>query len=69
MEHIGPMAQDFYRLFEVGYDDKTISTIDPAGIALAAIQELYKRNQELESELAEMRRMMRELRSEQRDGR
>ena len=36
--HIGPMAQDFYRLFNVGTDDKSISSIDPAGIALKAIQ-------------------------------
>jgi hypothetical protein len=37
--HIGPMAQDFYKLFNVGTDNKTISSIDPAGIALKAIQE------------------------------
>jgi trimeric autotransporter adhesin len=40
--HIGPMAQDFYKQFNVGTDDKGISTIDPAGIALAAIQEQQK---------------------------
>jgi hypothetical protein len=39
--HIGPMAQDFFRIFQVGVDDKTISTIDPSGIALAAIKGLY----------------------------
>jgi trimeric autotransporter adhesin len=37
--HIGPTAQEFYKLFNVGTDDKGISTVDPAGIALAAIQE------------------------------
>jgi trimeric autotransporter adhesin len=37
--HIGPTAQDFYKLFGLGTDDKSISTVDPAGIALAAIQE------------------------------
>ena len=42
-KHIGPMAQDFYQLFAVGHDDKTISTIDPSGIALAGIQGLYHR--------------------------
>jgi hypothetical protein len=47
LEHIGPMAQDFYELFGVGSDDKTISTLDPDGIALAAIQELHKQNVEL----------------------
>jgi len=45
--HIGPNAQDFYAIFGVGKDDKSISTIDPAGIALAAIQELYITQQEL----------------------
>jgi hypothetical protein len=40
--HIGPMAQDFYKLFKVGTDDKSISSIDPAGIALIAIQEQQK---------------------------
>ena len=47
---------------------ESISTIDPAGIALAAIQELHKRNSELtasnerlESEMAEMREMMEAL--------
>ena len=33
------MAQDFYKLFNVGTDDKSISSVDPAGIALKAIQE------------------------------
>jgi hypothetical protein len=37
--HIGPVAEDFYKLFGLGTDDKGISTVDPAGIALAAIQE------------------------------
>lgn len=48
IEHIGPMAQDFYALFHLGENNKTISTIDPAGVALAAIQELNKKVIELE---------------------
>ncbi len=47
--HIGPMAQDFHRLFGYGDDETTISTIDPDGVSLAAIQELTKRNEELEA--------------------
>jgi hypothetical protein len=42
--HISPMAQDFQSIFNVGYQDNTISTIDPPGVALAGIQELVKRN-------------------------
>jgi hypothetical protein len=48
--HIGPVAEDFYELFGLGTDSKTISTIDPAGIALAAIQGLYQQNTELKQE-------------------
>jgi hypothetical protein len=43
------MAQDFHNLFGYGDDETTISTIDPDGVALAAIQELIKQNQELRS--------------------
>jgi hypothetical protein len=38
--HIGPMAQDFYNTFGVGGSNTSISTIDPAGIALVGIQAL-----------------------------
>jgi hypothetical protein len=41
------MAQDFYAAFNVGPDDKHITTTDESGVALAAIQGL---NQKLESE-------------------
>jgi hypothetical protein len=42
IRHIGPMAQDFYAAFNVGEDDKHISTVDEEGVALAAIQGLYQ---------------------------
>jgi hypothetical protein len=47
--HIGPMAQQFKQLFGLGLenDDRGISTIDPAGVALIGIQELVKRNEQL----------------------
>mgnify|MGYP003287955331 CR=1 FL=1 len=41
VRHIGPMAQDFFSTFKVGEGDKTIATIDPDGVALAAIQGLH----------------------------
>jgi hypothetical protein len=40
VRHIGPMAQDFYKLFRVGNDDRHISTIDAGGVSLAAIKAL-----------------------------
>lgn len=38
--HIGPMAQDFKKQFNLGSSDKTISVGDAAGVALAAIKGL-----------------------------
>lgn len=54
IEHIGPMAQDFYSLFGLGEDDKHISTIDPDGIALAAIQALLDKIERLETRIYEL---------------
>jgi hypothetical protein len=48
IRHMGPMAQDFYSIFNVGEDDKHITEIDEGGVALAAIQGL---NQKLEDQL------------------
>lgn len=59
--HIGPTAQDFKAAFGVGANDKTISTIDPSGIALAAIKQLSKENDELKSQVAELKKMVEEL--------
>ena len=47
VRHIGPMAQDFYKAFGLGLDNKHIGTIDEGGVALAAIQGLYRENQVL----------------------
>jgi hypothetical protein len=50
VEHIGPMAEDFYAAFSVGDNPYTISSIDPAGVALAAIKELNKKTKQLEKQ-------------------
>ncbi|MCY7410754.1 MAG: T9SS type A sorting domain-containing protein [Chitinophagales bacterium] len=50
--HIGPMAEDFYAAFKVGHDSQSISTIDPAGIALIGIQALNEENELLKKNLA-----------------
>ncbi len=44
IRHIGPMAQDFYKLFQLGENETTISTIDIDGVSLLAIQELSKKS-------------------------
>ncbi len=51
--HIGPVAQDFQRLFERG-DGKTISMVDASGIAFAAIQGLNQVVQEKDAEIASL---------------
>ncbi len=55
-QHIGPTAQDFKKTFGVGADDKSISTIDPSGIALAAIKELYSQLKQRDEEIAKLRK-------------
>ncbi|MBK6766734.1 MAG: tail fiber domain-containing protein [bacterium] len=61
IKHIGPMAQDFYSLFEIGDNNKSISTIDPDGVALAAIQELAKRLESVERENTLLRTQVQSL--------
>ncbi|MBK6766736.1 MAG: tail fiber domain-containing protein [bacterium] len=59
--HIGPMAQTFHKLFGYGDDNTTISTIDPDGVALAAIQELAKRLESVERENTLLRTQVQSL--------
>jgi adhesin HecA-like repeat protein len=40
VRHVGPVAQDFYRAFGLGTDDRHIASVDSDGVALAAIQGL-----------------------------
>jgi len=42
VRHIGPTAQDFRAAFGLGQDGHYISSVDADGVALAAIQELYR---------------------------
>jgi hypothetical protein len=52
IRHMGPMAQDFKAAFELGENDRTITTVDADGVALAAIQGL---NQKMDAENKELR--------------
>jgi len=54
VRHIGPTAQDFYKAFGLGLDNKHIGTIDEGGVALAAIQGLYRQNLALKARLAKL---------------
>jgi hypothetical protein len=61
IRHMGPMAQDFWKQFHLGEDSLGISTIDPDGISLAAIQALYK-------EVIELRARVQTLEAAQQQG-
>lgn len=61
VQHIGPMAQDFYAAFGLGNDNVSIATIDGDGVALAAIQGLYQINQEQMTLIAELQQQHSDL--------
>ena len=61
MEHIGPMAQDFYAAFGVGPDNKHIATVDADGVALAAIQGLNQKLNEKDAEIQALKQSVAEL--------
>jgi hypothetical protein len=55
VQHIGPMAQDFYAAFGLGEDSRYISSVDADGVALAAIQGLYQVVQKKDAQIAALR--------------
>jgi hypothetical protein len=65
VRHMGPMAQDFHAAFGLGVSDKLIDTIDPDGVALAAIQGLKAEKDEeitrLRAELEALKAQLAEL--------
>jgi hypothetical protein len=64
VRHLGPTAQDFRAAFGLGRDERSISTVDTAGVALAAIQELERRTRQVEAlarEVQELRGLLAEL--------
>ena len=56
--HMGPMAQDFYSASGLGGSGTTITSVDPDGVALAAIQGL---NEKLELQQAELKQKQTEI--------
>ena len=62
IRHMGPTAQDFREAFNLGEDEKHISTVDAQGVALAAIQALYKITQEKDAKIDELQQALLEQR-------
>ena len=56
MRHLGPVSEDFHRAFGLGANSRTIGTVDADGVALAAIQGLYRENVALKARLARLER-------------
>jgi len=64
IKHIGPVAQDFYSLFSLGNDDKSISSVDPSGVALVAIKELSKENKVMKEQIESYKSQVQTLQEE-----
>jgi hypothetical protein len=64
IRHLGPTAQDFHAAFGLGEDDKHISTVDADGVALAAIQALYRLTQEKDEQFQAHREQIEALQAE-----
>lgn len=52
VRHIGPVAEDFHATFGVGDDPQHIASLDTGGVALAAIQGLNQKVQNLQAQLS-----------------
>jgi hypothetical protein len=63
IQHLGPMAQDFYATFGLGESVRHISGVDADGVALAAIQGLYQLVQEKDALLTTQQRQIAALES------
>lgn len=52
--HLGPMAQDFHKAFGLGRDERHISPLDVAGVALVGVQELEEKVKAKDARIAEL---------------
>ncbi len=60
LRHVGPVAEDFQRLFGLG-DGHTISTVDADGILMASMQAVALRLKEKDAEVAALKQANLEL--------
>ncbi|MBN1340190.1 MAG: hypothetical protein JXA03_12750 [Bacteroidales bacterium] len=61
--HIGPTASELNSVFGLANDGKSITTLDPAGIALTAIQALYQQIEQKDAQIADLERRLQALES------
>ncbi|MER7701131.1 tail fiber domain-containing protein [Streptomyces sp. NPDC096095] len=55
VRHLGPMAQDWWKAFGVGENDRTICCADANGVAIVAIQALHRELTQLRGEVEALR--------------
>jgi hypothetical protein len=61
VRHIGPTSQDFHEIFQIGKDERFISTVDADGVALAAVKELLHKVREKEAIIEDQREQIRKM--------
>ena len=54
------MAQSFHNVFGYGSDSKYISTVDIDGVNMAAIKALYKKSIEIERQIEQYQKLLKE---------
>jgi hypothetical protein len=59
--HIGTYSQDFYRLFQVGESNLTITWMDPVGVNTIGIQHQAKLIENQQEEIEELKKQIEEL--------
>jgi hypothetical protein len=59
--HIGPMAQDWMKAFELGTEDTEIGLLDANGVAIAGVQALDARTVTLKAQMREKDKQIAEL--------
>ena len=61
VKHVGPTSENFMEVFHLGENPSGISTVDADGIALIAIQELYKQLQLQHAEIEKLQSTIAQL--------
>jgi hypothetical protein len=61
VRHMGPMAEDFWQAFKIGYGDQTIADLDARGVEFAAIQGLHRLVQKKDAQIEAQKDQIRAL--------
>ena len=59
--HLSPFAEEFYRVMELGQNEKQIQALDVAGVALKAVQEQQELLEKQQEMIGELQRQIAEL--------